>query len=479
MIVQQYFTEGIAHSSYILSGNRTCAVIDPRRDTDLYVREARELGVRITHILETHLHADFISGHMDLAERTGAVIYAPKSAGCDFEHVPLSEGDSFMIEDMRIEVLETPGHTPEHISYTITDTARGEEPVAVFCGDTLFVGDVGRPDLFPGRAEELAAKLYHSLHEKLLSLPDFCEVYPAHGAGSLCGRAMAAKRTSTIGYEKAFNYALNIKDMNDFIDKLTNTMPDAPDHFSRCTGTNREGPPLIQVLEQVKAVDNDSFREHAEISDSAILDIRSFESFGGQHIKNSYHIDLNSNFSTYAGWLIPPEKKILLVSDNYEQMLKACVQLHRVGLDRIEGYLEDGMYGWVTAGLETGHVPQMSIVELHRRITEGNDLVIVDVRSVLEYEDFHIHNSINIPVHDLRERFIELDNKSEIVLICGSGHRSSMGCSLLKQKGFENIYNAAGGMTGYAAAGYGPECPMCVLPWAPFSDQKNTLQENA
>lgn len=471
MIVQQYFTEGIAHSSYILSGNRTCAVIDPRRDTDLYMQQARELGVRITHILETHLHADFISGHLDLAERTGAEIYAPKSAECDFEHVPLSEGDSFMIEDMRINVLETPGHTPEHISYTVTDSARGEEPVAVFCGDTLFVGDVGRPDLFPGRAEELATKLYHSLHEKLLNLPDFCEVYPAHGAGSLCGRAMAAKRTSTIGYEKAYNYALNIKEVNEFIEKLTTTMPDAPDHFSRCTGTNREGPLLLQVLGRVKAFDNNDFREHADRSDYAILDVRSFESFGGQHIKNSYHIDLNSNFATYAGWLMPPENNILLVTDNYEQMLKACVQLHRVGLDRIKGYLEDGMYGWVTAGLETGHVPQMSIVELHRRITSGNDLVVVDVRSVSEYEDFHIHNSINIPVHELRERFTELDKMAEIALICGSGHRSSMGCSILKQKGFENIYNAAGGMTGYAAAGYGPECPMCVLPWAPFSDK--------
>lgn len=474
MIVQQYFTEGIAHSSYILSGNKTCAVIDPRRDTDIYIQEARKLGVRITHILETHLHADFISGHLDLAERTGAKIYAPKSAECDFDHIPLSEGNSLMIEDMRIEVLETPGHTPEHISYTVTDTARGEEPVAVFCGDTLFVGDVGRPDLFPGRAEELATKLYRSLHEKLLLLPDFCEVYPAHGAGSLCGRAMASKRTSTIGYEKAYNYALNIKEVNDFIDTLTNRMPAAPDHFNRCTGTNREGPVLLKGLRPVKALNNEDFREQTCENDTVVLDVRSFESFGGQHIKNSYHIDINSNFATYAGWLLPPEKDILLVTDNYEQMLKACVQLHRVGLDKVEAYLEDGMYGWVTSGLETGHVPQMSIVELHRRIYEGNNLVVLDVRSVSEYENFHISNSINIPVHELRERFTELDKNAEIALICGSGHRSSMGCSILKQKGFEKIYNAAGGMTGYAAAGYGPECPMCVLPWAPFSDQKST-----
>ncbi|WP_406656497.1 MBL fold metallo-hydrolase [Methanolobus sp. ZRKC2] len=479
MIIQQYFTEGIAHSSYILSGNRTCAVIDPRRDTDLYVQHARELGVRITHILETHLHADFISGHIDLAERTGAKIYAPKTAECDFEHIPLSEGDSFMIEDMKIEVLETPGHTPEHISYIVADTSRGEEPVALFCGDTLFVGDVGRPDLFPGRAEELATKLYHSLHEKILSLPDFCEVYPAHGAGSLCGRAMASKRTSTIGYERLYNYALNIKKINDFIDILTNSMPDAPDHFSRCTGINKEGPLPIKRLVPIKALNNEDFVELAGRKDTAILDIRSFESFGGQHIRNAYSIDLNSNFATYAGWLIPPDKNILLVTDNYGQALEACIQLHRVGLDMIEGFLEEGMFGWVTAGLETSHVPQISIVELHRKITGVSDLVIVDVRSASEYENFHIHNSINIPVHELRERFNELDKNAEIALMCGSGQRSSMGCSLLKQKGFEKIYNVAGGMTGYAAAGYGPECPRCVLPWAPFSDSKNTIKEDA
>jgi len=477
MIIKQYFTEGIAHSSYILSGNKTCAVIDPRRDTDIYVQQARELGVKITHILETHLHADFISGHLELASRTGADIYAPKSAECDFEHIPLSEGDSFMLEDMEINVLETPGHTPEHISYTVTDTARGEEPVAVFCGDTLFVGDVGRPDLFPGRAEELATKLYHSIHDKILTLPDFCEVYPAHGAGSLCGRAMASKRTSTVGYERAYNYALNIKELNDFIDSLTTSMPDTPDHFSRCTDTNKEGPVLIRGFAPIKALSNEEFMETANQEDSAILDVRSFESFGGQHITYSYHIDLNSNFATYAGWLIPHFKNIMLVSDSYEQALEACTQLYRVGLDRIEGYLEGGLYDWVTAGLETDHVPQLSAVELHKKISTGNSLVVVDVRSASEYEDFHIRNSINIPVHELRDRYTELNKKAEIALICGSGKRSSMGCSILKQKGFDQVYNVAGGMTGYSAAGYGPECPMCVLPWAPFSNKKETIQE--
>ncbi|WP_407354743.1 rhodanese-like domain-containing protein [Methanolobus sp. WCC5] len=469
MLIQQIFTEKIAHSSYILAGERTCAVIDPRRDTKIYVQIARELGLKVTHILETHLHADFISGHMDLAQRTGAVIYAPESANCGYEHIPLKEGDSFFIEDIKLEIIETPGHTPEHISYIVTDTARGEEPLAVFCGDTMFVGDVGRPDLFPGKAEDLASILYDTLHDKLLALPDFCEIYPAHGAGSLCGRSMASKRSSTMGYEKRYNYALNIDKKESFIDSLTNNMPEAPDHFSRCTDINRKGPGKLKDLHLPEALDNTRFRDR--MKDSIILDVRSFESFGGQHIPQAYNIDINSNFPTYAGWLLPPEKDMILVAENYPQAFEACTQLHRVGMDRIAGYLEDGMYGWVTDGLPAGHVPQVSSSELHDRINKGKITTIIDVRALSEFEGFHIEGAVNIPVNELRERYTELDPGAENILICGSGHRSSMGCSILLQKGFSTIQNAAGGMTGYAAAGYGPECPRCVLPWAPFRNK--------
>lgn len=469
MLIQQIFTEKIAHSSYILAGDKTCAIIDPRRDIDIYINITRELGIKITHILETHLHADFISGHIDLSKRTGAPIYAPEKAKCDFKHVPLSEGDSIEIEDIKLDIVETPGHTPEHISYIVTDTTRGKEPVAVFCGDTMFVGDVGRPDLFPGRAEELASKLYDTLHEKLLKLPEFCEIYPAHGAGSLCGRAMASKRSSTMGYEKKFNYALLIDDRPEFIESLTNNMPSAPDHFSRCTEINRIEPELLKRLKIPEALNNGEFKNKME--NALVLDVRSFESFGGQHIPNSYNIDINSNFPTYAGWLIPPEKNIILVSDNYTQAFDACQQLHRVGLDKIQGYLEEGMYGWVTEGFNAKHVPQISAPELNERIHRGEKMIIVDVRERSEYDDFHIEGAVNIPVHELRERYTELNPEDETVLICGSGQRSGMGCSLLLRHGFENVMNAAGGMTGYAAAGFGKECPMCVLPWAPFRNK--------
>ena len=216
MIVQQFFVEGIAHSSYLLAGEKTCAIIDPRRDVEVYLDAARKWGLNITYILETHLHADFVSGHIDLAEFTGARIYVPARGVYSFECELLSEGDTIELEDMEITTLETPGHTPEHISYVVVDTSRGDKPAAVFCGDTLFVGDVGRPDLFPGQARKLASQSYDSLHEKLAKLADFCEVYPAHGAGSLCGRTMAAKRTSTIGYERLYNPALQIRDREMF-----------------------------------------------------------------------------------------------------------------------------------------------------------------------------------------------------------------------------------------------------------------------
>jgi glyoxylase-like metal-dependent hydrolase (beta-lactamase superfamily II) len=295
MIVQQFFVNGLAHISYILGGSKTCAVIDPRRDIQIYLDTAKSMGLRITHVLETHLHADFISGHLDLAEKTGAKIYAPKSGKCGFEHIGLSEGDAFEIEDMGFKVLETPGHTPEHIVYTVIDHSRGEDPAALFCGDTLFVGDVGRPDLFPGMAKELGSKLYDSLHEKLLKLPDFCEVYPAHGAGSLCGRAMSAKRTSTIGYERKYNYALQIRDKNKFVESLTTDMPEAPDHFSRCSDINKKGPILVKNLPSLTPMDPPSFFRRVKEKNALLLDIRSYDAFGGQHVAGSYHIDFGGN----------------------------------------------------------------------------------------------------------------------------------------------------------------------------------------
>jgi len=467
MIVQQFFTKGLAHSSYLLGGTSACAIVDPRRDVQIYIKAARELDMKITHVLETHLHVDFISGHMDLAEMTGAKIYAPKAAECKFDHVALSEGDKFLIEDMEISVLETPGHTPEHASYVVADKSRSTDPVGVFCVDTLFVGDVGRPDLFPGMAEELASKLYGSLHDKLLKLPDFCEIYPAHGAGSLCGRAMGAKRRSTIGYERKYNDALKIESKEEFVKSLTTDMPGAPDHFSRCSDINRNGPALIRSLKSLEGLEPESFYKRAQLDNTVVLDTRSYDSFGGQHVPGSYHIDLGGNFATFAGWLIPPDAKILLVSYDYQKSQEAVEWLHRVGLDNAVGCLDGSMFVWSKEGLPTGHVEQLSMKELHEMSIGDNKMVFVDVRSPREYEGLHIEGTINIPLPDLRTRYNELDPKAPTVLICSTGHRSSTGGSLLKQRGFEKIFNVGGGMMGYSAAGYAPKCPVCFIPHGP------------
>jgi glyoxylase-like metal-dependent hydrolase (beta-lactamase superfamily II)/rhodanese-related sulfurtransferase len=467
MLLQQFFVNGLAHCSYILGGSKDCAIIDPRRDIQIYLDTAKAFGWKITHILETHLHADFISGHLDLAEKTGAKIYVPKSGNCPFSHVALSEGDTFEIENMELKVLETPGHTPEHIVYVVKDHSRGEDPVTAFTGDTLFVGDVGRPDLFPGMAKELALKLYQSLAEKLSKLPDFCEVYPAHGAGSLCGRAMSAKRTSTIGYEKKYNYAFQIKDEQKFIDLLTTEMPEAPDHFSRCSDINRKGPALVKNLPPLTPLEPAIFAQKTEEKNTIILDIRSYESFGGQHVAGSYHIDLGGNFATFAGWVIPPDNDILLVSEGKDQAEEAMTQLRRVGLDRTTGFLDGGMYEWSKAGLPIEHVPLLSSEEVHQKIKGGSPVTLVDVRAKREYMTGHIEGTINIPFPDLRKRYHELDPKIPIIVICNTGHRSSLGASILKQYGFKDVSNMAGGMTGYNMAHFGPECLACVAPHSP------------
>lgn len=445
------FVEKIAHSSYIVGGEATCAVIDPRRDVDVYIREARARGLKITHILQTHLHADFISGHMDLAARTGARIYAPKSARCAFPHVPLSEGDGFMVEHLRFDFLDTPGHTPEHGSYVVTDTDRGRDPAGVFCGDTLFVGDVGRPDLFPNMAGKLAGKLFDSLHGKLLKLPAFCEVYPAHGAGSLCGRSMSARQRSTIGYEKKYNSALRIRNKAEFIRSLTTNMPPAPDHFSRCSDINRRGPVLVDKLPGLLELGPAEFRKAVSGRGAVVLDIRNYDAFGGQHVPGAWNIGLAGNFPTFVGWLIPMKKPVYLVADGYAQAVEAVTWARRVGVDGVKGCLAGGMSAWAAAGYPTSSVPQVSAEALREMVERRADFVLLDIRASHEFQESHIPGAVNIPVQDLRTRWKELPRSADIVVLCSSGNRSSVAASMLKQRGFAGVMNSAGGIKGYRA----------------------------
>ncbi|HER25283.1 MAG TPA: MBL fold metallo-hydrolase [Candidatus Atribacteria bacterium] len=446
MYIEQFHVPKIAHSSYLLGGKENCAIVDPRRDVNVYIEGAKRMGFKITHILETHLHADFVSGHLDLAEKTGAKIYIPASANGQFKHQPLQEGDEFKIDDVVIRVIETPGHTPEHLSYVVADESRGKEAVVVFCGDTLFVGDVGRPDLFPEKVKELASQLFVSL-KKLKELPVFCEILPAHGAGSLCGRAMGAKRTSTIGYEKIYNKALQINSEEEFSDSLTHEMPPVPDHFGRCSDINRKGPKLVRNLDKINSLKPLKFAELAESRDYAILDCRSYDAFGGQHIIGSYGIDFDGNFPTFAGWVIPPEKKIILVTPSRVDGEEVAIWLRRVGLDNVVGFLEGGLFEWAKHGLPTQYIYQISAMELEH-IRNNQAIHILDVRAPYEFKEYHIEGAINISAPDLRESYKELDKEKEYYVICSTGHRSSLAISILLQKGFYRLINVAGGMTG-------------------------------
>jgi hydroxyacylglutathione hydrolase len=455
MLLKHFFTGQIAHSSYILAGSETCAVVDPQRDVDLYIEAAEELGVRITHILETHLHADFVSGHMDLAKQTGAQIYVAKSAGCEFDHIAVSAGDSIWVEDMRLDVWETPGHTPEHLCYVVTDTARGDSPIGVFAGDLLFVGDVGRPDLFPEQAGQLAHSLYHSLHDQLLQLPDYCEVYPAHGSGSLCGRSMAAKWLSTIGYERKYNAALQITDEETFVSSLTSDMPPAPDHFARCSEINRQGPALVSEMPRLKGMAPLQFKERLESRDTILVDVRGYAAFAGLHIPGAWHIDLAGNFPIFSGWVLPPDKDILLVADNRQGATEAAAWARRVGLDRIAGYLKGGIAAWTAAGEPTASIQLLSARELHEAVMGAlGDVALIDVRAPAEFESGHIEGALGIPAPDLRHRHTELSPETPTIVMCSAGIRSSLAASILRQHGFTRIQMAAGGLTGYYAAGY-------------------------
>jgi glyoxylase-like metal-dependent hydrolase (beta-lactamase superfamily II)/rhodanese-related sulfurtransferase len=473
VLVKHFFTPKIAHSSYILAGGSTCAVVDPSRDTQAYMLAAEELGLRITHVLKTHLHADFVSGHLDLAALAGAEIIAPGAAGCVFPHHGVSGGDSFHLGSVRVDVLETPGHTPDHVSYVVTDTARGASPVGVFPGDTLFVGDVGRPDLFPGMAVSLASRLYESLR-KLSELPDFCEVYPAHGAGSLCGRSMASKYTSTIGYETRFNPSLLLRDEGSFIESLTTGMPPAPDHFARCSEINRLGPALLSTLAPPVPLEPAAFLRAVSDGNCFVLDVRRYDSFAAQHVPGAWSVDSTGNLPTFAGWVAPPDRDILLVASNPEEAREAALWLNRVGLDRVTGYLAGGMFSWTVNGLPTGRMGLASVHEAHTAISAGHRTVL-DVRAPSEYAEFHLPGSLNIPAPDLRTRYGELDPRGVYLVICSTGQRSALAASILISKGFSGVSCVAGGMRGFQAASLAPACPMCSLPHGPReqrSDQR-------
>ena len=455
MYFKQFYLGCLAHASYLIGSEGEGAVIDPQRDVEQYVREAGANGLEIRYIIETHLHADFVSGHRELADRTGAQIVFGRTADATFEHLGLKDGDQLQIGSVVLKILETPGHTPEGISVLAQDRSDPETPDRIFTGDTLFIGDVGRPDLIGSKgfsAEQMAEMLYDSLHGKLLTLPDEVEVYPAHGAGSLCGRNMSRETMSTIGEQRKFNYAVQPMKKEAFVQMMTTDLPEVPAYFATDVEINRTGAAPLEQLPEAVALPPQEVRRLQE-DGHLVLDVRPAAAFGAAHVPNSINIGLGGQFASWAGSLMPIKTPIIIVAEDVSGVTEATTRLARVGLDLVVGFLDGGIYNWDQAGLPTSSTPQMPVDELLARIQEQADLQIIDVRRPSEYAPEHVPGAVNTPLSEF-ERGVGSLALRPTAVICGSGYRSSAAASLLERVHFLEVYNVVGGTTAWVNAGY-------------------------
>ena len=466
MFFKQFYLGCLAHASYLIGSDGEAAVVDPQRDVDQYIDEAKAQNLKLKYIIETHLHADFISGHRELAARTGAEIVFGEKAGATFPHHAVRDGDELTVGRVKLRILETPGHTPESICVIVIDTERDSEPQKILTGDTLFIGDIGRPDLAGAKGytpQMMAGMMYDSLHEKILKLDDAVEVYPAHGAGSMCGRNLSTETSSTIGEQRKFNYALQPMSKDEFVKMMTAELPEAPAYFAKDAEINRTGAPALGELPAPTAL------SPAEVCKLAaqgyvILDVRSAAEFGAGHVPGSLNIGLGGQFASWAGCLIPLTAPIVVVADSEEKVSEARVRLARVGLENVKGYLAEGIYAWDRAGLELATVPQISVAQLKDLIERESDLQVVDVRRPAEYEGGHAPRAITAPLAKLRENLpsLNLHPTRQTALICAGGYRSSAATSILQQADFRNLLNVTGGTSAWINAGYEVEMPAKV-----------------
>lgn len=451
MFFKQFYLGCLAHASYLIGSDGEAAVVDPQRDVEQYLQEAEAQGLRIRYVIETHLHADFVSGHRELAARTGAQIVFGARAGAEFEHYKAKDGDVLKLGSIALRILETPGHTPEGISIVVEVDGK---PQKVLTGDTLFIGDVGRPDLVGSKGyspQQMAGMLYDSLHEKLLTLPDEVEVFPAHGAGSLCGRSLSKETSSTIGEQRRFNYALKVADRDEFIKMMTTDLPEVPSYFPKDAEINRTGAVPLEQIEPPKPLSP----TEVQASGALVLDVRSSAAFGAGHIPGALNIGLSGQFASWAGILIPMGTPLVIVAEDEQGVEEAVRRLARVGYESVKGYLKGGMYAWHEAGLETASIEQISVDELQKRIEQG--IQLVDVRRAGEYANGHAPTAVNLPLAELQKRTGELDPSRPTAVICQSGYRSSAATSLLASRGFQNLCNVTGGTAAWIAAGYPTE----------------------
>ena len=455
MYFKQFYLACLAHASYLIGSDGEAVVVDPQRDVDEYLTDAAAQGFQIKYVIETHLHADFVSGHQEIAARTGAEIVFGEKAGVEFDHRAVKEGEELRIGKVGLKFIETPGHTPEGICVLVTDTENPNEPQKLLTGDTLFIGDVGRPDLAGGKGytpQMMAEMMYESLHGKLLKLPDEVEVYPAHGAGSMCGKNMSKETSSTIGEQRKFNYALKPMSKEEFVAMMTADLPEAPSYFPKDAEINRAGARGLGELQPPAALTSQQVLELRD-QGHVLLDVRSAADFGAAHVPGSMNIGLGGQFAMWAGSLIPLTASIIVIADTMAQVDESVVRLARVGIENVKGYLEGGVQSWRDAGLPVEEIEQVTVAQLKEQ-TANNDLQIVDVRRPAEYANGHVPRAFNAPLASLEKSPLPLKKDKLTAVICAGGYRSSAAASLLQQQGFSNLINVSGGTGAWINAGY-------------------------
>lgn len=460
MFFRLVYDKGLAQASYIIGCQATgeALVIDAKRDTDIYRQIAAEEKLRITHIAETHIHADFLTGSRELARETGAELYLSNEGGAEWQyalpHIALREGSSFMVGNVKIDVWHTPGHTPEHISFLITDTKNSSQPVMMATGDFVFVGDVGRPDLLERAAgykntmEQGARQMFRSL-QRFKSLPDYLQVLPGHGAGSACGKSLGAVPFSTVGYEKLTNWALRIENEEEFVQEILKGQPEPPAYFAMMKIMNKEQRPALEALPKPRKYSVDDLK--MVIRDGVtIVDTRGKTSFAGGHIPGSLNIQDNLSFTTWAGWMLEYGKPFLLVAPEHrvEELVRSLV---RIGLDTVIGFVPD-IEKWSFAGNETATLEQINVRDLHQMLLLSGNLELLDVRATSEVEKGVIGGAKHIHAGYLQRRLAELPPNRTVVVYCAGGDRSAIAASCLQKNGFKHVVNVIGGFNAWREA---------------------------
>jgi len=446
MHFKQFYVGCLAHASYLIGDGGEAVVVDPSRDIEMYLEEAEAHGLSIKWVLETHLHADFVSGHRDLAKKTGARIGIGANAGAKYEHHPLNDSDEIRVGAMRIRALATPGHTPESLSYLVFEN-EATEPWAVLTGDTLFVGDVGRVDILSSRlsVQDLAGMMYDSV-QKLMQLPDEVRVYPAHGAGSLCGRSIRSETWSTIGQERLMNPALRPMSREQFVADITRDVPETPVYFLHSRDMNQAGPALRESDALPPLLPPVEFAARAAAG-AVVLDTRTADRFAPGHPLGALQVGLDGQYASWVGTLVQPDQEMLLVCEPGREE-EAVMRLARVGYENVIGILEGGFEAWKKAGLPVGTVGWAPI---ERAI--GGARTVLDVRRPAEWSTFHLKDAVHVPLAKLSDAARDLDRERAYTLVCAGGYRASIASSVLARAGFRDLVAASDGMDAYRKAG--------------------------